>query len=103
MDRVPYALVVQPLAKAELEQLRVFEQRRISDAIRANLLFEPFRPSRHRKPTTVVPTFEHKLPVWEIRVGEFRVFYDGSAESRTVFVRAIRHKPAGKTTEEITR
>lgn len=103
MDSAPYALVVKPLAKAELEQLRVFDQRRIIEAIRANLLYEPFRQTRNRKPTGVVPAFEHRLPVWELRVGEFRVFFDGNPESRQVFIRAIRQKVAGKTTEEITR
>jgi len=41
------------------------------------------------------------VPIWELRVGEFRVFYDVDEEAQTVFVRAVRHKPPHKTTEEI--
>jgi mRNA-degrading endonuclease RelE of RelBE toxin-antitoxin system len=47
--------------------------------------------------------FEYEPPLWELRVGEFRVFYDGKADSRTVYVRAVKQKPSGKTTREITR
>src|SRR5574341_878631 len=38
---------------------------------------------------------------WELRAGAYRVFYDVSEEERTVYVRAVRKKPAGMTTEEI--
>ncbi len=104
MASEPWAVVVRPTAKADLAALRVFERRRITDAIRANLLHEPFSENRNRKPLIgLEPAFEHEPPVWELRVGGFRVFYDGDSESRTVYVRAVRRKPAGKTTEEITR
>ena len=39
--------------------------------------------------------------VWELRIGEFRVFYDVNEETALVTVRAIRQKPPHKTTEEI--
>lgn len=38
---------------------------------------------------------------WELRVGEYRVFYDVQEQARLVTVRAIRLKPPHKTTEEI--
>ncbi len=40
-------------------------------------------------------------PVWELRVREYRVFYDVAAAEQTVYVRAIRRKPGHRTTEEI--
>lgn len=40
-------------------------------------------------------------PVWELRVGEYRVFYDVDEATAIVYIRAIRHKPPHKTTEEI--
>ena len=49
------------------------------------------------------PAFEHAAPVWELRVGEFRVFYDGQPKEGIVFVRAIRRKSGGKTTAEIVK
>ena len=33
-------------------------------------------------------------PVWELRVGDHRVFYDVDAEILVVIVRAIRRKPS---------
>jgi mRNA-degrading endonuclease RelE of RelBE toxin-antitoxin system len=49
----------------------------------------------------LVPPWEHVEPVWELRIGEYRVFYDVNEEDLTVAIRAIRHKPPHKTTEEI--
>jgi len=39
-------------------------------------------------------------PVWQLRVGEFRVFYDVDEEQEAVIVRAVRWK-GRKITEEI--
>jgi mRNA-degrading endonuclease RelE of RelBE toxin-antitoxin system len=49
----------------------------------------------------VVPPWEHEAPVWQLRVGGYRVFYDVSEAASVVTVRAIRYKPPHKTTEEI--
>jgi mRNA-degrading endonuclease RelE of RelBE toxin-antitoxin system len=46
------------------------------------------------------PQWEAVPPIWQLRVGEFRVFYDVSVEQRVVAIRAIRRK-GSKTTEEI--
>ena len=40
-------------------------------------------------------------PIWELRVGEHRIFYDVNVEERTVYVRAVRRKAPHKTTKEI--
>lgn len=49
----------------------------------------------------LAPPWEHVEPVWELRIGEYRVFYDVDQAGATVAIRAIRHKPPHKTTEEI--
>lgn len=49
----------------------------------------------------LVPPWDAVSPIWELRIGEYRVFYDVSEAEKTVFVRAIRRKPPGKRTEEI--
>ena len=49
----------------------------------------------------LIPPWDAVPPVWELRVGEFRVFYDVSRTERTVHVRAIRKKLSEKRTEEI--
>jgi mRNA-degrading endonuclease RelE of RelBE toxin-antitoxin system len=44
----------------------------------------------------------HRPLVWELRVGDVRVFYDVDAEAQEVNVRAVRRKGQGQTTEDIT-
>ena len=90
-------------AAKELKGLRVFEQRRIVDEITSQLQHEPTVPSRNRKCLPdLKPSFEHVPPVWELRVGEFRVFYDVDEDAQRVNIRAVRRKAQGQTTEDIT-
>jgi len=96
-------------------KLRAYEVMQIVDTVDEQLTHEPQRESKHKKiirPDEQLP-FAHLEPVWQLRVGEFRVFYDvaihagdiGEGERRefdgVVSIRAVRHKPAHKTTKEI--
>lgn len=86
----------------ELKALRAFDQRRVSDAISQQLEHEPTVPMRNRKGLDAPPAdFDYVPPLWEVRVGEYRVFYDVNEAGQTVFVRAIRRKDAGQTTEDV--
>jgi mRNA-degrading endonuclease RelE of RelBE toxin-antitoxin system len=99
-----YTVIVRPPAKAEIDALRVFDQRKITNAIRANLIHEPKTETRNKKLLRgLLPAFEHELPVYELKIGEYRVLYDVNDEKHAVFVRAVRRKSGGMTTEEITR
>ena len=49
----------------------------------------------------LIPPWEHVEPIWELSVGEYRVFYDVDEAAMVVNIRAIRRKPAHRTTEEI--
>ena len=40
-------------------------------------------------------------PIWELRVGAYRVFYDVDEDLNVVYVRAVREKPPDKRTEDI--
>ena len=74
----------------------------ILDRIEVQLSHEPTRPTRNRKIIPgLVPPWDHLEPTWELRIGEHRAFYDVDEEEQMVTVRAIRHKPPHKTTEEI--
>jgi len=89
-------------AAAEVRKLRAFDQRRILDEIETQLAFEPTKTTRNRKQLLgVTPAFDHVPPVWELRVDEFRVFYDVDLEIETVYVRAVRRKKPEQKTEEI--
>lgn len=97
-----YRLRIDPSARKELDQAPVFYRRIIEDTIESRLGQDPEGASKNRKPLQpLVAGFEHEDPLWELRVGEWRVFYDIDAEARTVVVRAVRKKPRQKRTEEI--
>ena len=89
-------------AAEELKSVRVFDRRRIVEEIEKQLTHEPAKPSRNRKSlTNVTAGFEHLQPLWELRVGDFRVFYDVSEKDNAVVVRAVRQKAKGRQTEDI--
>jgi len=86
----------------DLAGLRAFERERILDRIEQELTYQPTEETRNKKILRgVTPPWEHIEPVWELRVEEYRVFYDTDETAGQVTVRAIRHKPPHKTTEDI--
>ena len=86
----------------DLSALRAFDRKRVLDGIEEQLSREPSKESRHRKILRgLLPSFEAILPIWQLALGEYRVFYDVNEEGRKVYVRAVRRKPPHKTTEEI--
>jgi mRNA-degrading endonuclease RelE of RelBE toxin-antitoxin system len=102
--RERFTLVVDEAAKAELAALRAFEKKEILDSIETNLTYEPLGQSRRRKPLGGLQvSFPHTLPLWELKVGEFRVFYNVDESQRTVRVRSVRRKPPGVTTQEVVK
>jgi len=97
-----YEIEITDLAAEELRDIRVFDRRRVVDAIRKQLTHQPTVTTRNRKRLdAAVPDFEHTLPIWELRVGEYRVFYDVDESSHSVYVRAIRRKKPDQATEDI--
>ena len=98
-----YAINMAVSAIAELKALRAYDRGRIHDAILKNLEGEPTSPTRNRKRLHASsPRFEHVPPIWELRVGDHRIFHDVDEAEKTVYVRAIRLKQRGRTTKEIT-
>jgi mRNA-degrading endonuclease RelE of RelBE toxin-antitoxin system len=86
----------------DLAALRAYDRAHILDSMEVQLKYQPTVQTRNRKILVgLIPPWEHVEPVWELRIGEFRVFYDVDEEISVVVVRAIRHKPPHKTTEEI--
>jgi mRNA-degrading endonuclease RelE of RelBE toxin-antitoxin system len=86
----------------DLKKIAIFYRKRILDAIEEQLVNTPDLETRNRKALTkLVPPWEGIEPVWELRVGEYRVFYDISRDDNIVYVRAVRRKPPGKKTEDI--
>ena len=71
----------------DLRLLRKYYQREIMDAVEIQLTHHPTQQTRNRKQLR-----PNQLAEWELRVGEFRVFYDVDEEHATVKVEAIGHK-----------
>ena len=97
-----FEILVTTGAEEDLRDLPARDRRTVVDAIERSLSDHAATPARNRKilaglrpPWTSVP------PVRELRVGEFRVFYDVEGDEGRVWVRAVRRKPRSRTTEEI--
>jgi len=73
---VRYEIEFNQEALEDLQALWAFDQGVILDAIEASLRFEPLTPSRHPKLVIPVDTTVEAGITWELRVGEFRVYYD---------------------------
>ena len=97
-----FSLAFSAGVKEDLDGLRAYDGRILLEAIETQLTHAPLVETKQRKLLhNLVPPFEAVPPIWQLRVGEFRVFYDVNEEERQVYVRAIRRKPAHLNTEEI--
>jgi mRNA-degrading endonuclease RelE of RelBE toxin-antitoxin system len=86
-----------------LQAIKPFHRRPIVEAIDEQLAHEPTVETTNRKLLAGLHAdFEHDEPVWELRVGQYRVYYDVNSDSMTVVIRAVREKPPHVTTEQIT-
>lgn len=99
---MPWNLAFEEDAIDDLAGLAARERAIVTDAIQTNLRHQPDVRTRNRKPlASFLPSFAFHPPLWQLRVGEFRVFYDLDGEDRSVRVLAIRRKPPHSTTKEI--
>ena len=89
-------------AVGDLKKLRAGERRRILNDVQRQLTQEPGRPTKRIKQLrNLVPPFEPVPLIWQLRTGEYRVFYDVDEAERRVFVRAVKRKPPHRMTEDI--
>lgn len=97
-----YGIDIVPEAVEELREVPAFYRRILEKLIEAKLPLEPGRPSQNcKRLDPLVTQFIHEPPLWELRAGEWRIFYDIDEERKKVTVRAVRKKPKGKKTEDI--
>lgn len=90
-------------AQEELDGLRAFDHRRVLEAISLHLRDQPNIATRLRKNLGdgMTADFEYVPPLWELKVGEYRVFYEVDEAQKVVVVHAVRLKPPSKTTAEV--
>jgi mRNA-degrading endonuclease RelE of RelBE toxin-antitoxin system len=97
-----YTIVYAAGVADDLKGLRVARRAEILDKIDEQLTHEPARSTRNKKLVEgLTPPWDQEGPVWELRIGDYRVFYEIDEAGQRVAVRAIRRKPPHKTTEEI--
>ena len=97
-----YTIEFTQLALDGLKQVKRYNRQRVVDSLHQQLGHQPTTKSRNRKQLDdVIPSFDYQPPIWELRVGEYRVFYDVDDTEYVVHVRAVRRKPSNKMTKDI--
>lgn len=79
-----FDIIFSPEAEDHLDDLTARNRRIILDQIAVQLTYEPNVPSRHRKQLQSNP-----LAGWELRIGDFRVFYDVHVDQSLVAIIAV--------------
>ena len=86
----------------DLRSIRIYYRNQILDAIEEQLAHEPDTQTRNRKLLeNLIPSRQKVAPVWELRVGVYRVCYDVSPTESIACVQAVRRKARGTQTEDI--
>ncbi len=90
---MPFDIEFTPSAADHVRGYRKFEQRIILDGIAEQLPQEPTTETKNRKPLT-----KNELSDWELRVQNFRVFYDVMVgeDRQIVKIKAVGHKERNK-------
>lgn len=97
-----YEIGIAPEAIIEIEAMPVFYRRLVEKAIDRQLPQSPLERTKNRKCLKgLAAGFEFEEPLWELRVGDWRIFYDVNEEAKVIVIRAVRFKETGKTTREI--
>jgi mRNA-degrading endonuclease RelE of RelBE toxin-antitoxin system len=91
--------------EADLAMLRVRDRRIVEDSVKRQLRDEPAEESGQRKLLHPRPTEPWPdgwpAPIWQLRVGEFRVWYDVDEGDRVVRLLGLGHKGRRRTKETL--
>ena len=86
-----FQIELTPDAIDDLRLLRKYDQRRVVAEIESQLQDQPDHETRHRKRLR-----PNQLAEWELRVGDFRVFYDVDSTGALVKIEAVGEKRGNK-------
>ena len=81
---MPYRIAFSRISLSHLRAFTAREQRIIRDALIEQLSYEPTVQTRNRKEMR-----PNLLAVWELRIGDFRVYYDVDEGESIVDIRAV--------------
>lgn len=97
-----YRVLFSADVEGDLKKIRRYDRNNILDQIEKQLPNEPTVPTKNRKLLiNLIPPWESVSVIWELRTGDYRIFYDVNEAEKEIYIRAIRKKPHGKTTKEI--
>jgi len=80
-----------PAAIEDLRSFRKHDQQQIISGIETQLRHQPTEQSRNRKRLR-----PNQLAEWEVRIGNFRLFYDVDADNEVVKIEAVGYKQGSK-------
>jgi mRNA-degrading endonuclease RelE of RelBE toxin-antitoxin system len=81
---MPYEIRLSRDAERQIRQLSARDRSIVLEAVEEQLTHQPEVPTRHRKLMR-----ENPLADWELRVGEYRVFYAVDVDQDIVMILAI--------------
>lgn len=82
---MPYSIEYSPETDDHLRALTARQRAVVLDSVDAQLAHEPLVETRNRKPMRA-----NTLALWELRVGDLRIYYDVEEESEPVVkIRAV--------------
>ncbi len=84
---MPFTIEFSPDARDHLRVLKKREQQILLDAVVDQLTHQPDVPTKHRKPLD-----ENPIAPWELRIGDFRVFYEVSRDDQMVVILVVGRK-----------
>ncbi|NJO40639.1 MAG: type II toxin-antitoxin system RelE/ParE family toxin [Cyanobacteria bacterium CRU_2_1] len=82
-----YQIEITEDAKEDFSYYKTTERKIILTEVRKQLTQAPLLATRNRK-----PLWEQRIASWELRVGQYRVFYDVDEATRIVAIVAVGHK-----------
>ncbi len=82
-----YRIAFTPEAIGDLDELRPYDARKVIAEIEMQLVRDPAIPTRNRKRLR-----PNQLAEWELRIGDFRVFYDIVENDLVVRIVAVGNK-----------
>ena len=86
-----YEIAFSEGVEKDLKKIRVYDRNIILGAVEKQIAHTPNVETKKRKMlVSLIPPFEPAPPIWELRVGEYRVFYNVDEGERKVYGRAVR-------------
>jgi mRNA-degrading endonuclease RelE of RelBE toxin-antitoxin system len=92
MNELVYRILIAAEAEEDLGALRPYDRKRILHAMASQLASTPTETTRNRKRLDPIPSYEDREPLWELRVGDHRVYYTPDDAEMTVRVWGVRRK-----------